>query len=524
MSTNYIFINGGARLSEMPLRERRQLRAYVQRADRAKKHSPTHQPSGQETPGAAKAGMTLKFRFNETVHARGSKPATVKYSGGRSAAASADEDDTNRDEFIRDQRVETLQLSSTVIVPWQPPLDSSGVDPFNWLPFQLGSDDAALLHQFQNYERWPWCPINGCNEWSLFTLSDELVFRVTMYSWNTHIRTRQPKESFQSSKALQRSLHDKAKAISIINKRLSDPIAACSDELLAAVAALTNIEVSSGSQEEATAHINGLHALVERRGGLHTLNNARQQLVQRLAAWNDLLYGELYGRSITFPPLELWDRAWRSLPLPQYATPPLTSSLEYLLTAGTIGAEMTKILHGVRLLSELEAERAHSSLSDQMAMYRNDSFHSLEYQLRRLVEKTSNQSADRLNKLIRVIALTTLVYVHHFLRGSPLTYRAFGVLLPNLVQELTEPEGIWELLEYAPRLHLWLLAVSAVTSSNWGDLHRSCLGWLSRLCQLRGLDWEAFSNELRLFLWCGADDEVRYHRLWSELDVFRTEN
>ncbi|KPI35132.1 uncharacterized protein AB675_1376 [Cyphellophora attinorum] len=294
---DYMFINGNKKLKYRTPHERRQVRAYAQRSHQAAKRQASEDKApDHESISNTSNATVLKFRLQTESRKQASNDGGFVGNVERATKDPATE-----------YRVKSSYKTRGAS------LTSSGVDPYNWLPFQLEYDDSLLLYQFQNYERWPWCPVSGRSEWSAFTVSDELVFRVTMYSWSTHIRNRRPPGYLESAKSLETTFKNKAKAISMVNQRLSDSNAACSDEVLAAVAALTNIEVAFGTREEATIHINGLYTLVEQRGGLQTLRSPRQELVQRLIAWNDLLYAELYGKGLVFPQLDLWDRAWRSL-------------------------------------------------------------------------------------------------------------------------------------------------------------------------------------------------------------------
>jgi hypothetical protein len=213
-----------------------------------------------------------------------------------------------------------------------------------------------------------------------------------------------------------------------------------------------------------------------------------------------------------FPQLDLWDRAWRSLVAVQ---DPKTSHMwlaDFLFPSTAIGAELPAILYDVHLLGELEANQPLTSLTDQMAMARGDSFHRLEHKLQSLLKMEC-----RPNEGLSVIALATLVYVHHFLRGNPLTYRHFDTLLPILVMGLSRSSCMNELRFSAPVIHLWLLAVGAVTSQRQNHLHQICLRLLSDLCLYRGFTRTTFLAGLKSFLWCGAVDEGRYGALWQKV-------
>ncbi len=86
----------------------------------------------------------------------------------------------------------------------------------------------------------------------------------------------------------------------MINEKLNDNGGFVTDETLAAVAAIVNIEISFGSREDARKHMKGLETLVEMKGGIERLKGSFEGVLQRFVGWNDLNYAELFGSQLRF--------------------------------------------------------------------------------------------------------------------------------------------------------------------------------------------------------------------------------
>jgi len=415
-----------------------------------------------------------------------------------------------------DQQTGVESLTSMLL-----PFGDGKFDPFNVLPVEIDPSDEVLVDRFQNYERWPWCPINGQGMWSPFALSDQLVFHATMYSWGMHFRARfSGQEGVYFLNRNPEIIRHKLAAISMINARLSDPQQAVRDETLAAVAALTNMELVFGTKDEATKHMNGLQVLVNMRGGLLSMDTGVQLLLQRLISWNDLIYSELFDEALKFPPIEIWDQAWRT-----YQQPSLPGSLpglarSELRAAGVPHHEVLSILEAMRQLCHAEQVSPLARLGEQGRMQRGDMFHQIERRLRLIIQATASPMADRWNATVwRTVALTALIFVHHYLRGNPLRYRNFEPLVMQLHETLLTMDHSLQELGFAPALLVWVFSVGSVASTG-SHLHNGFLAQLELACVRYGLvDWDRLRHTLSHFLWVGLPDEDRYFNVWQEVNT-----
>ncbi|KAK5050883.1 hypothetical protein LTR84_003442 [Exophiala bonariae] len=517
MEIQYLFVeynDSGGRPSEQA---QRRVNAHVQQNYHEHTRNVGSRTPVKLTVGDSQPGASLRFRIRPFVRSK-----VEPRSRGHRLLAKKEQaypEPSTRQRHSGDEskamilRSKTADLSSMMRSP-----DSRAVDPFGVLPWHLTKEDSSLLQQFQQYARWPWCPISGRSEWSSFTVSDELVFRVTMYSWTFHMRGRHPAvDQVHQERHEMAVLRNKLSTIAIINERLSDPEKACSDEVIAATAAIMNAEIASGSLEDADVHMNGLHALILRRGGLNTLSTPRQALVQRLCAWNDLMHAELRGTRLHFPALDLWAQAWSHLSRMDDHIPLPGLSEGELNAVGIPNFAVFRLLHDMRMLCELEGLQPLTSLPEEQAMRRNDWFHRLEWKLHRIYESTTPDLDDRHNRIVHVIAMAALIYAHHCLRGNGLGYRSFSVLVPNLLKGLQTLERHGETLGFAPHLKVWVHAVGAVTSKKLNIVHEVFMDQLTQLCVDWKLEQHDFLTYLRQFLWCDRVDEWRFTELWNEM-------
>jgi hypothetical protein len=395
----------------------------------------------------------------------------------------------------------------------------ASIDPFGTLAVRLDSRDEVFLSRFYKLDRYPWCPINGqSSSWSMFALSDQLVFHATMFSWGMHFRHRMARPD--SDEEMQVIQH-KVAAISLINDRLSDPEQAVSDATIAAVAALTNIALVVDSFPEATQHMQGLQAIVDMRGGLGALTSGVQQHLQRLITWNDLIYSEVFDEKLRFPAIDIWDRSWVAFPHPDFESDLPGLSAAELRAAGVPRRhEVLDILRDVWVLCYAEQVSPLARTAEAGRMQRGDMFHRVERRLRLIVQAEAAPGRNsRWDATVwRAVSLAALIFTHHHLRGNPLKYRHFPVLTTQLYDTLlTMSEDLSE-FDFAPAMLVWMLS-AGVVASPIPAVRESLLVMLADACRRHGLvDWEGYWSTLSGFLQAGDADEKRHLKLWPELD------
>ncbi|EXJ61752.1 hypothetical protein A1O7_02182 [Cladophialophora yegresii CBS 114405] len=503
---------------------------YLERRDAGKHEGDANQAgrvslsTGQPQLGIPKpfvsGGQKMRFRMRsgelELRH-------SYRYRKGKKwKQRNATEDERDGEPPAKESSATTEQHVATDsgFVPGMPVtwLGSRKIDVFGVSPVKMDQGDETSLFLFQQYERYPWCPINGQSSWSSFVVSDQLVFHATMFSWGMHFRHRRPvPDPHEEMKTLQH----KVAAISLINGRLSDLERAATDETVAAVAALTNIALVVDSHVEASKHMAGLWAIVQMRGGLSSLKSNVQQHLQRLISWNDLIYSEVFDEKLRFPPIEVWDESWGTLERRHTTSGSLPGlSRAELQAAGVPHHQVIDLLSDICELCDAEQTSPLRLTHDQGRMRRADMFHRMERKLWVIVQGDATLGDNRWDAIVwRAVSLSALLFTHHYLRGNPLKYRHFNVLSTQLYDTLLAMDQDLAELDFAPSLLIWMLSTGAVTTSLFPVVHSSFIFMLGRACVKHGLvDYNRFQRTLSQFLWTGEADEARYSRLWHELE------
>jgi hypothetical protein len=396
------------------------------------------------------------------------------------------------------------------------------LDPFDSLPVKLNEWDERLLDRFSHYGKWPWCPVSGQSLWSPFAMSSRMVFAATMYSWcmafRTRIKGKEPPAWLEQNTEV---LKYKGLAISLINEGISNAARAVTDEIIASVAALANVELIFGTRATFAAHFSGLHSLVTLRGGFNTFTTPLQQLIQRLISWSDLVFAGLYQTSLRYPSTELWDIAWNTLDQISIPGSPICLAPSSLLLTGTSNNEAVDILSATRQLCFEEQRQPLLGLSEPERMLRADLCMSLEKRLINIIQSTAKPQKDYWNSAIwRSTALANIIFVHHFLRGVGLRSPQFAVWATSLRDSLAlvHERTTLEELRFARSLQLWVLSVGAIASVGRKE-HEWFVKWLEEVCCEHEMGWLDFLSILQGFMWTGEIDERRYREVWMEFGV-----
>ena len=435
-----------------------------------------------------------------------------------------------------------LQLAFSPQLFFGPP----GMDVFGVLPVTLTPWDERLMNRFSHIRKWPWCPVSGQSLWGPFALSNKVLFSTTMYSWCMAFRSRL--KDLEVNSWLENNpeiLQHKANAIALMNTTLSNTTKAIQDETLAAVAAMTNVELVFGSRETAEIHIEGLRQLVGLRGGFATFVTPLQLLVQRLISWSDLMYSGIAQTPLYFPAVELWDLAWQTLD--QFSVPgsPLCLAPTQVKLHGIPQYDIVEVMELTRRLCFLEQQHPLLDLDEAGRMRRADMCMGLETRLSRIIHATNPSHGSPEATTVegwagegnsvegpqpewtltawRATALATLIYIHHVLRGSRLRSRQFGNWVGLLYDTLSHSPPTLPSFSFSRALVLWVLAIGAAASQHHqaDGTHTWFVAQLKDACRGYGLaEFDQFCMAFRDFIWSGGADENMYWALWPAIAAF----
>ncbi|EHY54322.1 hypothetical protein HRR83_008096 [Exophiala dermatitidis] len=417
------------------------------------------------------------------------------------------------------------------------PRGSTQMDIFHALPIMLTPWDETLISRWVNYDRIPWCPINGQSEWIPFIVNNAMLLHTNLYCWGMHFHAKLTEaDATTFFKENPRILEHKVTAIHLMNRHLSTTSACngatavvATDEILAAVSIMANIELGFQSRDEAARHMQGLETLLHMRGGMHCLSGVGKvgALLQRVISWNDMLCVELFGGTLRFPSqLPLGDGGYGYI-----ASDDAVCHLEPLQPrfAGNLQREVEGLLGEIHAICDETQARPMTTLTPADKLVRHDVLLRLERRLCMATRITSvSASLSRLQRtnaacideMWRAVACAALMYVHHHVRDHSLHWPQFPALVTqfhghySLSVANTQPGGgsdqPWDLLPAS--LHLWALAVGSVVSRH----ETRMINALADACRVRGcVTWAAFSSMLDQCPSLGEPDTVKFKSVWT---------
>lgn len=404
------------------------------------------------------------------------------------------------------------------MIPSQPHGGHS-LDIFRVLPVQAQPWDETLITRWLNYDRIPWCPVNGQSQWIPFVTMSPVLLHTNLYCWGMHWHgklTGIDQQIFLSQNP--RILEHKIAAIQMINGYLNSQTMV-PDEVMAAVAIFVNVSLQFFSRPEAESHMAGLKTLVMLRGGLESLSNlgAVGVLLQRMISWNDLFFVEVFGGNLRFSTLPCWDEAWQAT-YESLMDDPVTH-LEPLQArfAGNLAQEITTILREVRVVCDDIQGNPFETLTTPEKTLRHDLLFRFERRLclasRITTGPYASRQKSRNDAMWRAVAYATLMFIHHHVRpGYALHWAQFRTLTVQLRDELSHvTSSSWNAV---PALQLWVLSVGYWVSQreHW------ILNMLVEACRIRGCATrDAYQRVLEHCPNMGVADEEKFRIIWNDV-------
>ncbi|OAL40610.1 hypothetical protein AYO20_00346 [Fonsecaea nubica] len=404
-------------------------------------------------------------------------------------------------------------------IPRQP-RGSNLMDVFCTLPVHVQPWDETLITRWLNYDRIPWCPVNGQSQWVPFITNSPMLLHTNLYSWGMHWHGKltgidQDVFLYQNP----RILEHKIAAIQMMNAHLVSSTVV-TDEALAAVSMFINVSMQFLDRDEAARHMAGLEALVKLRGGLDGLSRMGTVgvLLQRIITWNDLFFVELFGGSLRFSLLPRWEAAWKSVYAP-IADDPVTH-LEPLQArfAGNLAREITTLLREIQIVCNDVQARPLATLTTLERTLRHDNLFRFERRLCLATRITTIQEHIYTNlqagsdAMWRAVAYAALMYVHHHIRGHALHWSQFPALVVQLRNELSfVQDDNWDAV---PALKVWVLAVGSWVSQG----EQWIVSLLADACRAQGCTtWSEFDGMLKECVHMGGEDEKKFRKVWEHV-------
>jgi hypothetical protein len=397
------------------------------------------------------------------------------------------------------------------------PERNSRLDVFSTMPIDIQAWDQTLIHRWLNYDRIPWCPVNGQSQWIPFVTHSSLLLHTNLYCWGMHWHGKLT--GVDSDIFLRENpqiLEHKGAAIQMMNEKLASGIG-ISYELLAAVCIFINVSLQFMDKDEASRHMKGLEAMVRMHGGLDNLSSIGTVgvLLQRMTSWNDLFYVELFGGGLRFSTLPRFEEAFQST----YASvvdDPVTHLEPFQPRfAGDLAQEVTMLLREIQLVCDDLQSRPFDPRTVPEKTVLHDTLLRFERRLclaTRITTLNPNNTTPTLGSLWRAIAYAALMYVHHHIRGHPLHSPQFPALLVHLRHELhLTGDECWHDI---PALRIWTLAVGCWVSQ--GATWTAEL--LANVCRAMGcFSWEDFQTVLSLGPSLEESDEDKFRAVWGQV-------
>lgn len=156
-----------------------------------------------------------------------------------------------------------------------PHLLLGGTEPFDVMPIAKTPRLQLLMHYYNNVLLNTLVPVNPKDKWFNYAITDPALFHVTMLHAVMHHGLTHGDVGVEVE-----ALALKSETISLVIRKLADPIEGISDLTIGVVANLVLFENQSGNVELSSVHMRGLQRMIALRGGLDVLGLAGFSFVE----------------------------------------------------------------------------------------------------------------------------------------------------------------------------------------------------------------------------------------------------
>ncbi|CZR56053.1 uncharacterized protein PAC_05941 [Phialocephala subalpina] len=380
-----------------------------------------------------------------------------------------------------------------------PQLLLGGTEPFNVVPIAGTPRLQLLMHYYNTVLLNTLIPVNPKDKWFSYAITDPALFHVTMLHAVMHHALVHGEEGGEEE-----ALALKSEAISLVNRKLEDPVEGISDVTIAVVANLVQFENQSGNIELSSVHMRGLQRMIALRGGLNVLGLAG--VLRRKILWGDLLNATLAG---TEPQFSLSSAATTSDP---YAS--LGDSIEM---SGhppecTCSSQFSSLLHGLQLMSNTK------SINTNLEGCFSDQIYLMERQLLYLfkgVQEFFHLHSPNCRATVVPCIIAAQVYLYMMLRDFPSDVPIFTTFIGRLESTFIL-EDVVEIWEGKHELLIWVLTLTSLVAR--GDRKLEYVENLADVCQIVGIEsLQDLTDTLEVVAWRDARQDLSLVSLWNEV-------
>ncbi|KAI4910053.1 hypothetical protein J4E90_007483 [Alternaria incomplexa] len=404
-------------------------------------------------------------------------------------------------------------------------LNTDRIDLFKASPTPGTLELGALFQLYKSVPKINAVPIDAQYTWQSLILSDAGLLHATLASWALYGMLANELADLRVCK-----LKHKNEAIKAVNYKLATSGGYISDEVVATVLTLANLENLLGDYEVAQLHITALERMVKVRGGLFAFGHNDGLL--RGIIWMDFHTAAVSRAHPSFPHISL-DPDTPPLPheLIEEAAQTSPTSLLRLSCSAVHCFQIFYRLHRIALavsshwvgcverltLSNLLYETQFMILSVPDHSHNFLHFDQSNYDKQSDCYDHLKARADAAS-VVEALLAAALIFVYAVLRALPLNTKIFTILLSRLRIAVDRPNTpileAWRRENYLNML-LWVLVVASCVAT--GEERMWWIAQLSELCGRRHISSrQHLELNMRHVAWTDTFFEDRMDAIWAE--------
>ncbi|KAL2074159.1 hypothetical protein VTL71DRAFT_7937 [Oculimacula yallundae] len=423
-------------------------------------------------------------------------------------------DDQGAEALMKETSSDFIPASMMALVYTSLPGAVGSMEPFNALPIPGSPRLHTLMCHYNNVLLKTLIPVNPKDKWMNYVITDAALFQGTMIHSAMHQRLVTGGIDPCEQEQLKRD------TITMLNKRLGDPVFSRDDGTIGAVVCLILLANQEVNPALCNIHMKGLQKMIALRGGIDNLGLAG--VLRRKVLWGDILNAAI---SRTEPLFNLTPTA--AHPTTDFPFTPSTSNLPDHDQATTLWegglctctAQFSTILTHLRSISHLPNLETNTTgeLSDSIYLAERHLCY-----LTRYVRDSSLVHSATCRTIGEACCSAGQMYLYHTLRDFPFEIPVFQMffqrldecLFSNVDKETGRVGVMWEGKE---RMLVWVLCLGALASIGREDMRRKYVLEVKRVCDVLGItSLCGFVELLNSVVWRDAGGDLKLVALWNE--------